>query len=142
MAINKHEKHNLGQVVISANHPNKPEPREIDVALVLANHYGTTVEFIAPIDDYRRKSADIKMFGVEWEIKCPIGKSKSTIRNQFRRASKQSKNIIIDARRTKLVYEYVEKEVLLQIRERPYIKKVVIIDKSEKVLEMHVQDML
>ena len=68
--------------------------------------------------------------------KCPMGESKSTIRNQFRRASKQSKYIIIDTRRTKLKYGDIEREVLLQIKERPYIKKVILIDKSEKILEI------
>jgi hypothetical protein len=127
---------NSGQVIIPNGHPNPPEPHEVDAALVLSRHYQTTVEFIVPVDDYKRKSADILMHNVEWEIKCPTGDSKSTIRNQFRRASRQSKCVIIDVRRTKLKYESIEKEVLFQINERPYIKKVILIDKFEKVIEI------
>ena len=78
------------------------------------------------------------MLSVQWEIKCPSGDSKSTIRNQFRRASRQSKNIIIDLRRTRLKYQIIEKSVFSEIRERPYIKKVILIDKSEKVIEIQI----
>jgi len=130
MAKKKDKQINHGQVIIPVGHPNPPEPHEVDAAYVLARHYQTTVEFLVPVDDYKRKSADIVMLGVAWEIKCPTGVSKSTIRNQFRRASRQSKNIIIDLRRTKLKYKSIEKEVLFQIKERPYIKKVILIDKS------------
>lgn len=132
----KRRQPNPGQVVIPTDHPNPPEPHEVDVAYILARHYRTAVEFLVPIDDYKRRSADIVMLAVTWEIKCPTGASKSTIRNQFRRASRQSKNIIIDMRRTKLKSKKIEKEVLFQIKERPYIKKVILIDKSEKVLEI------
>ncbi|MDR2600034.1 MAG: hypothetical protein LBC73_07135 [Oscillospiraceae bacterium] len=132
----KHRQPNPGQVIIPTDYPNPPEPHEIDIAYILASHYQTTVKFIVPVDDYKRKSADIMMLGVEWEIKSPTGDSKSTIRNQFRRASKQSKNIIIDIRRTNLRYKSIEKEVLFQIKERPYLKKVIIVDRSEKVLEV------
>jgi len=131
----KKKNQNRGQVIIPENHPNPPLPHEVNIAAVLAQHYQTVVQFIIPVDDYKRKSADIVMHGVQWELKCPIGTSKSTIRNQFRRASRQSKNIVIDARRTKLEYSNIEKEVSFQIKERPYIKKVILIDKSEKVIE-------
>jgi len=127
---------NLGKVIIPAGHPNPPEPHEVETAYILARHYQTTVEFLIPVDDYKRKSADIIMLGVEWEIKCPHGASKSTIGNQFRFASKQSKNIVIDARRTRLEYESVENRVLFEIKKRPAIRKVIIIDKSEKVIEI------
>ena len=127
---------NLGKVIIPAGHPNPPEPHEVETAYILARHYQTTVEFLIPVDDYKRKSADIIMLGVEWEIKCPHGASKSTIGNQFRFASKQSKNIVIDARRTRLEYESVENKVLFEIKKRPAIRKVIIIDKSEKVIEI------
>jgi len=136
MTKDKRKEKNLGRVIIPASHPNPPEPHEVDATMVLAYHYQCAVEFLISVDDYKRKTADIMMLGVEWEIKCPIGVSKSTIRNQFRRASGQSKCIIIDLRRTKLRKNSIVKEVLYQIRERPYIKKVILIDKSKKVIEI------
>ena len=123
MAKKKGKQLNLAQVNIPLGHPNPPEPHEVDVAIILARHYQTTVEFLVPIDDYMRKSPDIIMHGVQWEIKCPKGTSKVTIKNQFQRASKQARNIIIDTRRTKLNYESIEKSVLFEMEKRPYIKK-------------------
>ena len=136
MGKKKRKKINPGQVIIPAGHPNPPEPHEVEAAYILARHYQETVEFLIPVDDYKRKSADIVMLGVEWEIKCPHGASKSTIGNQFRFASKQSKNIIIDTRRTSLEYESIEKRVLFETKRRPTIKRVVLIDKLEKVIEI------
>ena len=72
---------------------------------------------------------------VTWELKCPKGNSKSTIQNQFRRGSKQARNIIIDTRRTKLKYDVIEKRVLVESRNRPYMKKIILIDKFDKIIE-------
>jgi len=138
MVKKKRKQLNPGQVIIPASHPNPPEPHEVDVAWILARHFRCTVEFLTPVDDYKRKSADIAMLGAEWEIKCPVGKSKYTIQEQFRRASKQAKNIIIDMRRTKLEDESIEKSVLFEMKKRPYIKKVILIDKFDKVIHVHI----
>ena len=136
MTKKKRKNINPGQVIIPGGHPNPPMPYEVDVALVLSRYYQTTVEFLVPVDDYKRKSADILMLGVEWEIKCPSGTSRSTISTQFQRATKQSGNIIIDTRRTKLKYDEIEKRVLNEVKKRTSIQKVIIIDKSEKVIEI------
>jgi len=126
---------NLGKVTIPVGHPNPPAPHEEDVAKILALHYKTTVEFIMPIDDYKRKTPDIRMLGVEWEIKSPKGNSKYTIQEQFRRASKQAKNIIIDTRHTKLRYERIETSVKLEMKKRHTIKKVILINKLKIIVE-------
>jgi len=130
---------NRGQVIIPENHPNPPLPHEVNMASVLAQHYKTVVEFIVPVDDYMRKTADIIMRGMEWELKCPTGSSRRTIEHQFKRASQQAKNIVIDTRRTPLDYETIEKKVLFEINNRPSTKKlnrIILIDKFEKVVEI------
>ena len=76
---------------------------------------------------------------MEWELKCPIGDSKATIENVFRRASKQARNIIVDSRRTKLEYDTIEKKILFELNTRPSMKKVnkvILIDKSGKIVEV------
>ena len=135
MAKKKSKELNPAQVIIPGNHPNPPEPHEVDAAIILSRHFRCTVEFLTPVDDYMRKTADIVMLGVEWEIKSPIGASKSTIGNQFSVASRQSRNIIIDTRRTSLEYEMIEKKVLSEIKKRSRTKRVILIDKFEKVIE-------
>jgi hypothetical protein len=136
MAKKKDKQFNPAQVIIPGGHQNPPEQHEVDAAYILACHYRTTVQFIIPSDSYKRKSPDIVMLGVVWEMKSPKGKSKYTIQEQFKRGSQQSKNLIIDSRRTKLEYEYIKKSVLLELTKRPYIKKVILIDKSKKVVEI------
>ena len=132
----KRVEQNPGKVIIPGGLPSPPELHELDVAYVLGRHYRTDVEFIIPVDDYMRKSADIVMLGVEWEIKCPQGKSKSTIGNQFRNASRQAKNIVIDSRRTKLKYEMIEKQVTIEAKQRTVINKVILINKKGNVVEI------
>jgi len=136
MAMKKRKQKNNGQVIISTDHPNPPELHEIEAAWILARHYQCTVEFLTPLDDYKRKTADIAMLGIQWEMKSPIGTSKSTIENQFRRASKQSRNIVIDTRRTTLEDKEIEKSVLRETRKHSAMKKVILINKFEKVVEM------
>ena len=139
MLRKKTKQKNRGRVIIPNNHPDPPLPHEVNMASVLAEHYQTEVEFIVPISDYKRKTADIKMLGVEWELKCPTGNSKSTIEHQFRRASKQAKNIIIDTRRTKLDFDVVEKKVRYEMQVRPSMKsinKIILINKFEKIVEI------
>ena len=77
------------------------------------------------------------MNNIEWEIKSPVGKSKHTIQEQFKRASKQAKNIIIDARRTKLKDNLIKKHILVEINKRSNIKKVILINKKRKVIEIY-----
>ena len=137
MSKKKRRIQNHGQVIIPVGHPSPPEPHEVDTAMVLARHYQTTVEFIMPVNDFKRRSADIKMLDVEWEMKSPKGASKTTINTQFSRASTQAKNVVIDTRRTKLPYSEIEKSVLVETKKRSNIRKVIIIDKNEKVVEIH-----
>ena len=137
--MGKNNRKNRGQVVIPENHPNPPLPHEVNMASVLAQHYQTAVEFIVPPDDYKRKSADIIMFGVEWELKCPIGASKATVENQIRRISQQARNIVLDTRRTALEYDIIEKKVLYELKNRPSMKRInkfILIDKFEKIIEI------
>jgi hypothetical protein len=136
MAKKKDKKINPGQVIISAGHPNPLEPHEIEAAWILARHYGCTVEFLIPVDDYRRKTPDIVMFGVEWEIKSPVGKGRNTIRHQFGRASSQARNIVFDGRRTKIDDDSLQKGILREIKEHHSIQRVIFITKSQNVLEI------
>jgi len=127
---------NTGQVIIPVGHPNPPEAHEVDAAYLLACHFNCKVEFLLPTDDYKRKTADIVMLGTLWEMKSPIGASKSTISNQFKVASKQARNIIIDTRRTALSYEQIEKNVLNEFKMRSKTKRVLLINKFEKIIEI------
>jgi hypothetical protein len=136
MTKRKGKKENPGKVVIPAGHPNPPEPHEIEIAWILARHFFSTVEFLIPLDDYKRKTADFTMDKTDWEIKSPQGNSKSTVHHQMGRASKQSKYIVFDGRRTSLADEILLNRIHAEWEERRSIKRVIFITKSSKVLEI------
>ena len=75
-----------------------PEKHELETARYFSK-LGHDIEFIPPNNSPKMHTPDIKMDGVEWEIKCPSGKSSRTIENNFRKAIKQSSYIIFDLRR-------------------------------------------
>ena len=68
-------------------------------------------------------------------MKSPKGDSKkNTIERQFKKGTKQSRNIVLDTRRTKLEDKEIEKRVLYEANKRSSIKKVIMINKSGKVI--------
>ena len=74
-----------------------PEKHELETARFFAQR-GHDIEFIPPNNSPNIHTPDIKMDGVEWEIKSPVGKSKRTIEQSFRKAVMQSRYITITPR--------------------------------------------
>lgn len=70
--------------------PEKHELETVNIFMAL----GKDVEFLTPSRTKKSKTPDVKIDGVSWEMKSPMGKSKNTIYNAMRRAVKQSNNII------------------------------------------------
>jgi hypothetical protein len=89
-----------------------------------------------PVDDYKRTTADIVMLGVEFEMKSPIGKSRTTIGRQIERAARQSKYIIVDGRRTELDDDLIVKRIRYELGKRRSIKRVIYISSFSEVLEI------
>ena len=69
--------------------------------ILLFTEMGKDVELIPRSKTSGVHTPDIKMDGVKWEIKSPIGKGKYLMSNTIQKAVKQSCNVIIDLRRTK-----------------------------------------
>jgi hypothetical protein len=138
MSKKKRKKLNQGQVIIPTGHPNPPEQHEIEVAWILAQHFDTTVEFLLPIDDYKRKTQDIVLLGVEWEMKSPIGNSRRhTIKGQFDRANKQlTRNMVFDGRRTSLPDNFISNAIRRELGIRRRIKRVLFVTKNAEVIEI------
>ena len=106
-----------------------PERHELDVARYFSD-LGYDIEFIPPSNIPDIHTPDIKMDGVEWEIKSPQGKSKNTIEKNIKRALLQSPYIIIDLKRVNLPIDYCIAQAKLQFEKRPSIKKLYIIKKD------------
>lgn len=78
---------------------------------------------------------DIKMDGLKWEMKAPIGEGNQLMENTIQRALKQSPNIIIDLRHTKRHQTKCLRELEKQFVSKKCLKRLKIITKSGKTLD-------
>jgi hypothetical protein len=124
------------QMIISPTIIPPPEDHEISAALILAGHYNCTIEFLKPLDGYKRKTPDFVMCALEWEMKSPTGNSKTTISNNLIAAKLQSPNIVFDTRRTKLDDKKIQLELQKYLMQRRSIYRIIMITKNEKVIEI------
>ena len=112
-----------------------PEKHEFETAEYFSA-LGKDVKFIRPSSMPGVRRPDILMDGIEWEIKCPQGKSDRTIENNFRKAVQQSKYLIFDLRWINIP----EKQALSQIKRlyegRKYLKKMLIIKKNKELITL------
>ena len=76
------------------------------------------------------------MDGIEWEIKCPTGKSKRTIENNMRKAITQSCFIIFDLRNMKLPEKQCISQLERQFHTRDKLRKLLIIKKNGELIEL------
>ena len=78
---------------------------------------------------------DIKMGGLEWEMKAPLGEGNQLMENTIQRALKQSQNIIVDLRHTKRHQTKCLRELEKQFLSKKGIKRLKVITKSGKTLD-------
>lgn len=121
------------QVITPVGMKPKPRDHERDAAEVLAAHFDTTVEFIPTT---RHSSPDFLIDDVQWELKSPQGAGKNNVQRQLKYASKQSENIIISAKRSKLHINKIKGELAIQFKKTRSIKRLLLIDKTGKVIEI------
>ena len=111
-----------------------PSEEELKVAKYFANR-GKDITFICPSSIPGQRRPDFIMDGLEWEVKCPAGKSKRTIENNIVNAEKQSGNIIIDLRRIKLSEKYCLSQIELNCKIRSRVKRIMVITKNMQLIE-------
>ena len=115
-----------------------PEKHELETARYFATR-GYDIEFIPPSNIPEVHRPDILMLGIEWEIKCPIGKGRNTISRNIKQAVKQSENIIIDLRRIALPEKQCIIQIEKQVHERRSIKRILVIKKDQELLDITTQ---
>ncbi len=121
------------EVIVKTDLKDRPEDHELSAALILAAYFKTDVIFLRPES---RKTPDVAVNSIKWEIKSPRGSSKKTIENNLRTARKQSHNIILDLRRIKLHQQKAVSRMNFFLSGPHRFKKVLIITKTEKVIEI------
>lgn len=97
---------------------------------------GKDVELIPPSNTPNTRNADFFMDGVVWESKCPTGNStRMTIDRILHKAARQSENIVIDLRRTRLSdgesVACIEKRFRLSRR----IRRILVITKQGRIVD-------
>ena len=80
---------------------------------------------------------DIKINGVKWEMKAPVGEGNQLIKNTIQKALKQSPNIIIDLRWTKRHQTKCLREIENHFHRSKTIKRIKIITKGKKTIDLN-----
>lgn len=118
-----------GRVVVPSGMANPPKAHELETARLLST-YGVDVEFLKEVYEDGKRNPDVRMLGGIWEFKAPEGDSESsTISSQFKRARKQSRNLVLDLRRTPLDDELAIGQAVRRFRGQTKISGIIIIDK-------------
>ena len=99
--------------------------------------FGLNLEIIRPTNTKMAKNPDAMMLGVIWEAKTPTSANRNTIRNRFRNAARQATNIIFDLRFVKGDADTVEKQVLAMFEAGGKVRRLIIVEKSGRVLDIH-----
>ena len=122
---------NRGKIIIPAGR--KPWLHEFRVAEILAAA-GYEVKFLPELN---RKTADILLNGVEYEIKSPKSFASNSLEHLLKKALKQSPNIIIDISRLRRIRERnILNFLIKQARIRKRIKKIIVITRQGRVVDV------
>lgn len=121
------------KIIIKTDLKDRPKDHELSAALIIAAYFKSDVVLLRPQID---KTPDIEVSGMKWEIKSPRGNSKKTIENNFRSARKQSASIVMDLRRINMHQSKAMSRVNFFLSKPHKFKKVLIITKSKKIVEI------
>ena len=96
---------------------------------------GKTIELIPASHTPGAKTPDFKMNGVLWEMKCPQGKSKTTLEHAFKKAITQSDSVIFDLRHIKFAEDLAINTLTQLFKQTRRCKRLIIITKSQNHLD-------
>lgn len=103
--------------------------------VLLFTEIGIDVELIPKSERKGIHAPDIIMNGLRWEIKSPKGEGKYLMQNTIQKAVKQSRNVIIDLRRTKRLQAKCLQELKKEFESSKSMRRLKIITKSRKILD-------
>lgn len=108
-----------------------------NATVVFLTQQGFDVELIPPVQRKNTRTPDIHMQSLDWEMKCPTGKSANTIKRAFKTALGQSKNIIFDLRNSKMSDKINIAKLEKEFSDIKSARHLIIITKSRKILDFH-----
>lgn len=104
----------------------KPLPKEMQVAEWLTQH-GFDIHFRETRETEGKKTSDVLLQDVPWEIKQPCGSGRRNISNQFNEAQGQSDKLIIDTSISPWADKDIEQEVCKQLGLRDDFSELILI---------------
>lgn len=105
----------------------EPNQRELATADRLAAD-GFVVTFRATRSSEGKRTSDILIGGVPWEIKQPHGSGKNNVYNQFNEASGQSDKLVIDASTSPFGFDGVVERAAEALSRRSDFTEVLVVD--------------
>lgn len=121
-------------VIIPNNVYPVPNKHELSAARILADYLKSDV-ICQPRANH--KTPDFFCAGLYWELKSPTGTGKDNIQHLLQTAVQQSRNIIVDARFSKMHITRIKRELQ---RHSTFttkgIKHLLLITKDKKVIEI------
>lgn len=113
----------------------KLEPKEIKTFQYLTL-YGFSIEVIIPVITKNHYNADILMAGTLWETKAPESSNRNTIKEHFKKASKQANKVVFDLRRLILEDKPVEHYLFELFKKSGRVNRMIIIRKDGRVFDI------
>jgi hypothetical protein len=113
----------------------KPKKVEKEAAWILANHYKTVVRMLRPTMGYKEKTADFGIGDDFLELKTPTSAKVSKIEWLIRDATKQSVNVVIDMRRSRILENRMIEICLDRLIHVKKLQKIILIVNKKKVLD-------
>ena len=108
-----------------------------NATVVFLTGEGFDVELLPPVQRKGAKTPDIRMSGIEWEIKSPKSNGKYTIEHSFRSALKQSSNIIFDIRGSKMPQQKCIAEIERRFNDFRKVQRVIVITKKRELIDFN-----
>jgi hypothetical protein len=105
-------------------------PHELDTVKVLS-YFGFDIVCKQESNVPYEHTADIVWKNEVWELKGITGDSRHTIRNNLRKAKKQSQNIVLDISNSKIQMNSAINHTVDRMKDNKQIKKVLIVDKTD-----------
>jgi len=113
----------------------KPRKVEKEAAWILARHYRTVVRILRPTMKYLEKTPDFLINDAVYELKTPTSNKVEKIEWLIRQATKQSENVVLDGRKTKIHEKRLIEICKDRLKHIKKAKKIVLIVNDKKVLD-------
>ena len=122
-----------GKIVFDGQNHNQLRFHELNAIMILLDYFEVDITCIHP---GAGKTPDLRIKGIEWELKSPQGDGVKTIENILKKAAKQSENIVLDFSRIKMNGNRALSRTKYYLQNNKHgIKKLIIITKSHKVID-------